>query len=446
MKNNLVNAAIAGMICMLAFSCSKEVSDYEETVGTSSLKVMTKAAAASSGMTVASPVNVYVFDASAKCVGYKKVDDSKDNADFKLNDGTYSVYAVAGAGSESYDLPQQSEATPQSVVALKSDKSNGDLMCAAQNVVLKDGEDSEATLQMQRKVLLLTEIIVADVPDEVTAIKATIAPLYENLRIDGEYSGESGAEQFTLSKQGSTATWRSDCNCFLLPSVGNATVKFVFTTNDGKTKTFTYSSAKPLVANYKVAINVNYIKIKNPTLKCVINGVEWDGTDSWEIDADERTFTSDTGGEEPDTDDEGTAPKAGTVYKGCYVLKTENSGSVIKAILVSPDSKSKLTFANGDNSSVAEAVDKAIGELAVDGITGWRLPTLEEVKYIKEHASEINKSLPSGIQNFPSSASYYYKDKNSVIRVYYSASDTTGEPATGKATMVRPLATVNFSK
>ena len=450
MKKTIYVLWVLLVLAVSFISCSKSVDDYDgkETLG--NVKLTLRARAVSGGtspMTVSTPINIYVFDANEKCVAVKTLATESEATDVKLLAGEYKLYAVAGAEDSNYTLPTKEEATPRSVVLLNDNKQHSDLMTASSSVVLVDGKDAEATLQMQRKVLLLTEVIVTDVPDDVAEIKATISPLYENLRIDGQYDGSSGSEQMSLAKQGTTNTWRYDCNAFLLPSVGNPTVKFTFTTSDGKTKTFTYSSSKPLLANYKVSMNVNYIKIKNPTLKCVINGVEWDGTDSWNIDADERTFTSDEGNDDSGSEVDDSAPKAGSVYKGCYVLKTETKGGVTKAVLVTPDSKQSLTFTNGDNSSISEAVNKAIHELSVEGITTWRLPTLDEILYIKDHAEEINKSLPSSISRFPpSGSSYYFLDDNSNICVYYMASGATDAPKSGKASIVRPFATVSFTK
>lgn len=448
MKNVFFKSMVFIALYSLVLSCSKDVSVCDEEMGTSSLRVMARAASASSGMTVASPVSIYVFDSGNKCVGCQTVDSPEGETDFKLAAGVYSVYAIAGASGENYDLAQQDEATPQTVVALKADKAHGDLMSGGQTVTLKEGEDNEASLQMKRNVLLLTEMIVSDVPDDMASITATISPLYENLTINGQYVGENGKKILALTKQGSTSTWRCDCNAFLLPSIGNAVVKFVFTTTAGKSKTFTYTSSKPLVANYKVSMNVNYIKLKIPTLKCVISGVEWGGTDNWEINADEKEFVDEDGSVEPggdvSTGDE--TLKAGGIYKGCYILKAEKSGESTRLTLIAPKEKGGLKFTNGDQSSIKTAVEGAIGELAVAGISGWRLPTLDEVKLVQENLEAIRDvMLSNGMDNITKTHVFYYKEGNGDIKCYYYSRSAIDIPETGKTSIkLRPFVTVSI--
>lgn len=438
--------------CVLSFlSCSKDADGYSGDVvlGNNKLTIRTKAVSSgTSAMTVATPINIYVFDSQGKCIVQKVIETETEKADMKLQAGTYKVYAVAGASSADYSLPKKDNATPQSVVALIEGKQHSDLMAAANDITLVDGEDADLTLLMQRKVLMLTAVNITDVPDDVTGISATLGPLYENITLTGDYSGEQGSQTINLSRQSSGSTWTADCNLFLFPSVGNPSVTFTFKTSDGKTKTFTYASQKPLVANYKVSINVNYLKVKEPTLKCSINGVDWAGTDVWNFDADERNFSitggDDTGGT---TVDDGNVPIAGTLYKGCYVLKTEKSGNKTLVTVVAPKGKKSLIYENGDETSIKNAVENALKELPVPGIDGWRLPTLEELNTLSENIDKYRNFLSSNMENiFATNQMIYFENDKNEIKCLRCSDKEVLEPISGMASMyLRPFTTLIFT-
>lgn len=448
MKNiKSVLFAIAMAIVALA-SCSKDVMSEGEdaSVGNITLKVTTRAlGAGTTDMTVASPINIYVFDAAGKCVGYKSVASESEAADFKLPEGVYAVDALAGADTNSYSLPEKESASQSSVVTLKAGKTHGDIMCAKTTARLAEGEDTEVTLNMERKVLMLRNITINDVPDNVKAITAVLKPLYENVTISGDYAGENGQQTVAMEK-GADGVWKKACSLFLMKSVGNAVVEFSFLMADGKTRTFVYSADKPLEANYKVDLNVNYQAVAEPSLKCSIKGVAWSGETIWNIDVKERDIME-NGGSSVVVDAE--VPAQGSIYKGCYVLKSEASSAsdnTTNVLLLAPKQANSLTFNDGDQPSIRTAVDAAIAKLAVEGVDGWRLPTTNEISYIMDNAKEINNKLSSlNIDHiFTSSYNYFYLTADNAISTMNSNKDVLA-PKSGRASYyVRPVASLVF--
>lgn len=99
--------------------------------------------------------------------------------------------------------------------------------------------------------------------------------------------------------------------------------------------------------------------------------------------------------EETDETITGNAPQAGTLYKGCYVLKTEQIGGGTKVTLMSIGSAKGLVFINNDQASIKQAIEHKIDSIAAktDGIEGLRVPALEELKYIKDNVDAINDNL-----------------------------------------------------
>lgn len=438
------------LVAVLFASCSKDTAaDNSEYAGSGNIALRVKARASSSGstaMTVATPINIYVFDSANKCAAYKQVATESESTEFKLAAGAYSIYAVAGADDESYTLPTADNVSIESVIALNAGKAHGDIMCANGSATLKAGEESEVSLEMSRKVWMLRNVSITDVPDDVEAITATISPLYETVKVNGEYSGENGSETVELTKNTTiSGTWESECNRYLMASVGNPSITFTFKTSDGKTKTFKYTSDKALAANYKVNISVAYLKLAEPSLKCQIKGVEWEGEETLSFTVDEALLEESDGqsGSETDTEESSDAPEVGTLYNGCYVLQKEQDGNQTKVVLLSPNQKNSLEYTTTDQSSVKTAIDNVIATLGVDGISGWRLPNATEINLMYEN----KKAILQLFKDFYTSVMYYYLADDGTIKSFAIANGQDMDLKSGKSTYVlRPVTTIYFTK
>ncbi len=450
MKKNTIMLVIA-FVTLFVFSCAKDSTyDDGQSIGNGNivLRVKTKGATTSStSMTVASPINIYVFDAIGKCAAYQQVASESTSADFKLDAGQYTIYAVAGADGENYNLPTTDNATTEALFSLKTNKSHGDIMCAHGTATLVKGQETELTMTMARKVWMLRSISITDVPEDVVAITTTIKPLYETINMRGEYSGESGSQTITLSQDITTSTtWESQCDLFLMESVGNPAITFNFKTSDGNTRTYTYNSENALVANYKININVKYQKLAEPTLKCLINGVEWSGENTLEFTIDEGELQEDgdnKGNDDTKTEVEDEAPTAGSLYNGCYVLLSEADGTKTKTVLLSPTQKAGLEYTPTDQTSVKSAVDNAIKETSVEGISGWRLPSQDERALITEQY----KAIYTYFKDLYSASKYYYEDTDGTIKCSTMTTSLDVTLKSGNNDMfVRPVATVYFTK
>lgn len=457
MKSRLINFPILLILlsaALMTVSCSKDVysEDEVEQNGNAAadlppaakadctLQVRTRAEATEESK-ISYPVHVYVLSADGACIEEAVIGSSETQIEMKLPAGTYNVCAVGGAVDSDYDIPSKENVAAGSVIRLKEGRSHGDLMYAHSAVTLASKENNTLTLPLKRRVMLLQEVVIDNVPADVTAVAVTIAPIYEGLRIDGNYSGAGGSHTVTLAKDGADGVWRSTSETYLLEAVTGATVKVQLTDAEG-TKSYSYSLADELQANYKIRIKGTYASQSGVSLTGIISGDVWAGERVITFDMnDENEGNNPSGG--GDTPIVGDAPAAGTMYNGCYVLSNESQadGSV-KVVLMSAKHNYGLIFTDGDDSSVESAVATAIKELATEGISGWRLPSYEEIIKVNDNYSKINAVLKTadGSNTITPGLSYFYRKSDGSIYAYCS----TGATDFNKNTRLRAFATVIF--
>ncbi len=253
MKNSLLKTLIIVSVVSSFLSCEKynDTDPVETKDANSTLTIRTRAnadnAEGSPGgeATVSYPVNIYVFGTDGRCVAVTSIKQEQDEMSLKLPEGSYNVYAVAGANDTDYDLPSRENATEETVIALKSGKAHSDLMCARSRVELSFEEENKLTLSLKRKVMLLESVSIKGVPSSVTGVSVTISPIYENILLNGAYSGENGTQTMELKKSADGTTWTENSGIYLLEATGPATIKVSMKTAD-YTNSYSYSSSDEL--------------------------------------------------------------------------------------------------------------------------------------------------------------------------------------------------------
>jgi len=404
MKKRLSNLLLFFVLIMTAASCSKEVlnEDGQGVEPNSTLIIRTQAGSenittTTEALKVSYPINVYAFNSSGKCADMMQItDNSSTSISMKLVEGTYDICAVAGADAENYTLPTRENATLESIVPLNTEAAHGDLMTAKNTVTLTEGGENTLTLSLARKVMLLQEVAVKNVPSTIESVSVTIAPLYENLCVNGAYNGDKGSLTIQLAKEGDAGTWKNTTEIYLLEaSAGNATVTVGMTDNSNKTKSYSYTSTEELKANYKIKISGTYINDVGVTLTGTIVGAKWAGEKDIIFDINENGGSEEPGDGTTPPVVETTAPAVGTLYKDkYYVLKSESNGNTTTVTLMTTEEKTALTF-NDNEESIKAAVESTIAAMTdgTDGVTGWRLPNKNEADFIKGNVREINNNL-----------------------------------------------------
>lgn len=245
MNRNYFWGLLAGV---LLTACEKELDEIVENGGdgqvkNSVLQVRTRGASPGEEASITYPVQVYVFQGD-DCKAVQTIGDEGQTLNIPLVEGTYSVYAVGGAGSTDYNLPTKDNATTTTALTLKEGRSLTDLMAASATATLVDGGTNTVTLGMTRKTMLIQDVTIKKIPTAATAVSVTIAPLWQALTVSGAFANAGQSQTIALTKQADNRTWTlgGDAIHVLPPSSQPASIS-VNITSGGTTKTYTYSAA-----------------------------------------------------------------------------------------------------------------------------------------------------------------------------------------------------------
>lgn len=462
MKKQNKIIALATIVALAVTSCSKEVimEETSKQEPNSTLNIRTRIgdeALQENGPKVSYPVNIYIFNTEGQCSEYLQITDESTDISVELLEGTYNVYAIAGADATTYELPTKEEATTESQIKLIGEK-HGDLMTAENMVSLAVGGENTLTLTLQRKVMLIQDIAIKNVPTYIKAVTVTIAPLYESLLINGSYAEEAGPQEITLTEEENTKVWKNAEGIYLLPPTsGSATITVNMTDNEDQIKSYSYTCSDELKANYKIKINGTYSERIGVELSGTITGAEWAGEEEITFDFDETgsepiapdDSTKDDGEDNPTISE--TAPAVGSFYQDkYYVLKSESSNGKTNVTLMTTEEADNVIDREisvpNDQDAVRTAVDAAIAKLTADSdIKGWRLPTIEEMDYISENIDNIRVHFENAKKDFFDFSEFYFMTKQDVISSYSFSSKTNPEHTILAAyTLLRPVAVVTF--
>ena len=400
-------------------------------VTNSVLQVRTRGTSPSEEATVAYPVQVYVFQGD-KCKAVQTIGDEGQTLNIPLTEGTYTVYAIAGASSADYTLPTKSEATNSSLITLKDGRTLTDLMAASATATLVDGGTNTVTLGLTRKTMLIQSVAIKKIPTAATAVSVTIAPLWQSLCIGGSYSGITGSQTIALTRQADGRTWTfgGDAIHVLPPSSQPASIS-VNITSGGTTKTYTYSTSDQLEAAYKINIDGTYTEAVGVNLTGTITGATWLGerTISFEFDENGSSATE-------NTENSGNAvPSVGDTYQGCYVLAVNDEDDYAEVTLLSP---TELDFYDANATTMQANIDAALATVTTGDISGWEVPTTAEASMMYD-AREAIGNLTAGSYLCHGGTGYRaFKPSDAAF--------STSSSNVKASTVLRPVVTITINK
>ena len=427
------------LAAVLLTACEKGLDELGEgmspsptgQVTNSVLQVRTRGTSPSEEATVAYPVQVYVFQGD-KCCAVQTIGDEGQTLNIPLTEGTYTVYAIAGASSADYTLPTKSEATNSSLITLKDGRTLTDLMAASATATLVDGGTNTVTLGLTRKTMLIQSVAIKKIPTAATAVSVTIAPLWQSLCIGGSYSGITGSQTIALTRQADGRTWTfgGDAIHVLPPSSQPASIS-VNITSGGTTKTYTYSTSDQLEAAYKINIDGTYTEAVGVNLTGTITGATWLGerTISFEFDENGSSATE-------NTENSGNAvPSVGDTYQGCYVLAVNDEDDYAEVTLLSP---TELDFYDANATTMQANIDAALATVTTGDISGWEVPTTAEASMMYD-AREAIGNLTAGSYLCHGGTGYRaFKPSDAAF--------STSSSNVKASTVLRPVVTITINK
>jgi len=312
---------------------------------------------------------IYVFNSEGSCVQVLSSGEEGHQFSSQLPADLYTLYAVGAEDLSRFNLPDQEEATPASVISLQAGKKMDDLLMATATVDLASGETLNQNISLEHKVFCLDDIEIRQVPASATRVEISFAPIYSTVCLDGSYP-ESPTESYkiALTKQADGRTWKAKPSQMMFPSKGKPTIKVSIVTDEA-TLSYSYTSTELLEANHYFTIVGTYQASQGVQLTGILTSSEW---------GEDRTITFDI-----HEDDVTTAYhlEAGQLYNGYYVVSLDKTNK--SAVLLAKE-KVDYTAPTEDTNEATwkTALEAAMATLEKpSGATGnWRLPTLEEAK------------------------------------------------------------------
>ena len=445
-KQTLIVSALAVLgltACEKGLDAEGEFTSSTASQATNSvLQVTTRGGGGSNDATIAYPVQVFVFQGD-DCKAVQTIGDEGQTLNIPLVEGTYSVYAVGGAGSTDYNLPTKDNATTTTALTLKEGRSLTDLMAASATATLVDGGTNTVTLGLQRKTMLIQDVTIKKIPTAATAVSVTIAPLWQALTVSGAFANAGQSQTIALTKQADNRTWKlpspfgEGSGVRLLPPSSQPASVSVNITIGGTTKTYTYSTSDQLEAAYKINIDGTYTEAVGVNLTGTITGATWLGerTISFEFDENGSSTSGNNdnnGGGNNNNDNpnnQDNFPAAGDTYQGCYVLAvTTIDANSAELTLLSPNERSVSSDSDANN---------ALATLGVDGISDWSIPNQAQMDLFYAAKDDITPA--------PDRQRYLWQD-GTTMKQRFMSDGSDSKANYNYAIFLRPVATVTINK
>ena len=447
-----IRIPIIMFVCLMFFSaCEKELmteeekkSNTEETTGEDADSKLTIVTRAPSGEVISYPVTVYIMNGEGHCVKKESLISSADELSVKLPAATYQVYAVGGATGTTYTLPSFADASANYEIALNQGASHADLMTASSSVTLERNGSNTLVMGFVRKVLKVNDITINDMPEAVSAVSVTLAPLYKAVQLDGTYVAGTISESVTieLTRQADGTSWKNASTPYLLPAVSAATVTVNIVTGN-QSKSVTYTSSQTLAANSELNISGTYTGSSGEfVMSGVFTGAVWGDPTSINFTFNE-TSAEDAGSSQGgggNSTSEGGAPAVNTWYKNCYVFKSVEDGNDIVVTLVHRN-EVEISASGKTADQVESEINAALPGFNINGISGWRLMNAQEAHDVPIMLLNVDVENQGGTL-MSNGAFYYYKDGDNLTSFLGNGMNRGYE----LGQYLRPVTTLHFNK
>ncbi len=404
------------LFCGILFACQQVPNDDEWlSEETKPLKVKVRSA---ENVEIAYPLYLYAFDKNGKLAASQTiVDEGKDMA-LSLTDDEYQVVALSGV-TDDYQLPK--DLTLEGEIKLSNiEGADAPLMVGRADVGGSRNEGTMAEIALSYVVAQLN-VVLKNVPADVSTVQLSISPLYSSLSMGGEYGGDVQKVKVNCTL-GEDGVWSAQPTYIFPGSAAETTFSVSFKKEDGTELTYGYTYQGKPEANHPFNITGSYAE-------GVIVGGSFE-ISGWEEAIDvEFTFganvvpgVDEEEPEEPEIDLT-NVPEIGTIWNDAIVADIgEADETGVDLLLLSLDEWDATT------SQVSDVIEG----YSVNGISDWRLPTHEEAAVLRARFSGDSRlELNDLIEEYDSSLygvdgeERYLCTKNDVYYSFKFAGGTT---------------------
>lgn len=376
MKHFIHSAAaiMSSFVCLV--SCTEQESDLlsANQSSNSQLSVVTHTREGETPI-----ASVYLFNGSNAFVRTLQTDAAGDynsaSASVKLPAGTYTICAINSSGLSHFQLPDETTATPTSVISVAEGQTMGDLLMDMKTITLTNGDNAPVDMELQRKVLELSSVTISQVPEDVTGVTVSVGSFSSAIQFNGAYVDTDPITcTFSLTHNTTTGNWESTPQQLVFPSIGRPSITITFNRGEEDTHSYTYIASSALSANNKYDITGTYTEV---SFSGTITSQDWPADPiAIDFEFDESNIVNNPSGNEGGSnsgsgDETSEAPEAGQLYNDYYVVSVDPANHT--AVLLSNDFKKELTQVNYQTyMSGIPKPQNAIGD--------WRIPTELECK------------------------------------------------------------------
>ena len=358
--------------CWFLISC-QQVPNDDEWLSEEEMKPLKVKVRSAENVEIAYPLYLYAFDKNGKLAASQTiVDEGKDMA-LSLTDDEYQVVALSGV-TDDYQLPK--DLTLEGEIKLSNiEGADAPLMVGRADVGGSRNEGTMAEIALSYVVAQLN-VVLKNVPADVSTVQLSISPLYSSLSMGGEYGGDAQKVKINCTL-GEDGVWSAQPTYIFPGSAAETTFSVSFKKEDGTELTYGYTYQGKPEANHPFNITGSYAE-------GVIVGGSFE-ISGWEEAIDvEFTFGANVVPDKEGEDEEEpeidmtNVPEVGTIWNDMIVVDIgEADENGVDLLLMSLDEWESDTL---------NVVDIPTG-YSVNGISGWNLPTYDEATTIRARFS-----------------------------------------------------------
>lgn len=359
-------------ICFCYTTCQQlEDTEWSEKA-TGALKVEARSAEKNG---IVYPMYLYVFSEDGKCKHTQTVENESENVRLVLPEGSYRVVAVSGI-ADGYVMQNVSD-WDDAIQMSGNAGSNTPLMTGRADVKVGADTDSRLEIALSYSVTAI-DVSLSNVPSDVAEIALTLSPFYTSMNMKGEYVSSGSSLKLACALDTSNQ-WRTKTR-YLFPGSGQETVLSIWMKRkDGQEVTYGYTWKDHPKANQPYHLLGDYTDGLALNGTFVVTG--WNEAEdvSFEFGA---VLQSDQEKDDNSDLDLSALPEVGSIWNGSIVADVgdaDESGADI--LLMSLDEWAIMT----------SQVEELTSGYSVNGISGWRLPTYDEAKFLQSCYSGENR-------------------------------------------------------